>query len=56
MYTTIKTDELKWLVNCTDVQMMDGDTARALAELWIKQESAQDYIDGIEHKYPTIYR
>jgi len=42
--------ELEWLLNCTDLQMGDGDTARDLAQKWIAGESGIDIINAKQRR------
>ena len=42
--------ELEWLLHCSDPQMGDGDTARRLAEKWLKGESGIEIINERQRK------
>ena len=48
---TVRVDELRWLVQCTDSQMADGHAARLLATVWLQGKSAQPLIDNCNLKY-----
>jgi hypothetical protein len=42
--------EIEWLLNCSDLQMGDGDTARTLIRIWLKGESAINVINEEQHR------
>ena len=39
-FVKIPVQEIEWLLNCSDSQMGDGDTARELAKAWRNGKSA----------------
>ncbi|ENO82058.1 hypothetical protein B447_04953 [Thauera sp. 27] len=47
---TIPRRELEWLMDCSEIQMGDGDTARAIAERWLDGRSAIDIINAQQRR------
>lgn len=38
-------NELQWLLQCSDIEMMDGDTARDMVEAWLNNGTAREIIE-----------
>jgi hypothetical protein len=53
---TIPKRELEWLLECSDIQMGDGDTARELAQEWLAGHSGINIINSAQRRmgYPEL--